>query len=67
MNTSFDKTIKIWDNTFKLWSSNPKTHSEDVLVLKVKNNSVLISGALDGTIHFWNTDYFVLDKIIYIY
>ena len=64
--TSFDKTIKIWDNTFQLWASVSNAHSKDVLALKEINESVLISSSLDGTINFWITDHFTLNKTFYV-
>ena len=66
VSTSFDKTIKIWDSSFKLWSSVSDAHSAPILALKVKKNSVLISSSQDGTITFWNTNYFILDDSFYI-
>ena len=65
--TSFGKTIKIWDSSFQLWSSLSNAHSKDVLAIKQKNESVLISSSLDGSINFWNTDYLFLNKTIYIH
>ena len=67
VSTSFDKTIKIWDNSFNLWSSTSNAHSKAILALKVKNNQELVSSSQDGTIHFWNTDYFILNKTIFIH
>jgi len=67
VSTSLDKTIKIWDNSFKLWSSTSNAHSIGAVALKVKNNGDLISSSQDGSIHFWNTDYFILNNTIYIY
>ena len=67
VSTSFDKTIKIWDNSFNLWSSTSNAHSKSILALKVKNNQELVSSSQDGTIHFWYTDYFILNKTIYIH
>ncbi len=67
ISTSFDKTIKIWDHSFQLWTSTPNAHSKAILKLKVKNNGDLISSSQDGTIYFWNTDHFILNKTIYIH
>jgi len=67
VSTSFDRTIKIWDNSLRLWSSVNNSHSKDVLALRVKNESVLMSSSLDGTVHFWNTDHFILNKTIYVH
>jgi len=63
--TSLDKTIKIWDNSFEMWSS--VNLSEAILAIKVKTNGDLIGGSQDGKIHFWITDYLIFDKTIYIY
>ncbi len=52
---------------FKLWSSTSNAHSIGAVALKVKNNGDLISSSQDGSIHFWNTDYFILNNTIYIY
>ena len=67
VSTSFDKTIKIWDNSFQLWSSFSNAHTKPILALKVKNKMDFVSSSQDGTIHFWNTDYFILNKTIYIH
>jgi WD40 repeat protein len=67
VSSSLDKTIKIWDNSFQLWSSTSDSHLKGILVLKVKRNGDLISGSQDGTIHFWNTDHFILNNSIYIH
>jgi len=67
VSTSFDKTIKIWDNSFNLWSSTFNAHSKAILALKAKTNNYLVSCSQDGTIHFWNTDILILNKTIYIH
>ncbi len=67
MSTSFDKEIRIWDNSFNLWSSFSNANTKAILALKVKNNHDLVSSSQDGTIHFWNTDHFILNNTIYIH
>jgi len=67
VSTSFDETIKIWDNSFNLWSSTSNAHSKAILALKVKSNHDLVSSSQDGTIQVWNTVYFILNKTIHIY
>jgi WD40 repeat protein len=67
VSTSLDKTIKIWDNSFQMWSSTSDSHSKGILALKVKSNGDLISSSQDGTIQFWNTDHFILNNTIYIH
>jgi WD40 repeat protein len=65
--TSLDKTIKIWNNSFQLWSSTSDSHLKGIVALKVKSNGDLISSSQDGTIHFWNTEHFILNNTIYTY
>ena len=65
--TSFDKTIKIWDNSFNLWSSTSNAHSKAILALKIKTKDHLVSCSQDGTINFWKTDILILNKTIYIH
>ena len=67
VSSSLDRTIKIWDHSFQLWSSTSNAHSKGVVALKVKNNGDLISSSQDGSIHFWNTDHFILNNTIYIH
>jgi WD40 repeat protein len=67
VSTSLDRSIKIWNNSFRLWSSTSESHSKGVVALKVKSNGNLISSSQDGTIHFWNTEHFILNNTIYIY
>ncbi len=67
VSTSFDKTIKIWDSSFNLWSSTSNAHSKAILALKVKSNDDLVSSSQDGSVHYWNTDYFILNETIYFH
>jgi WD40 repeat protein len=50
-----------------LWSSTSNAHSKPILALKVKQNDQLVSSSQDGTIHFWDTDYFILNQTIYFH
>ena len=52
VSSSFDKTIKIWENSFQLWQSTSDSHLKGILALKVKRNGDLVSSSQDGTIHF---------------
>ncbi len=67
VSSSLNKLIKIWNNSFQLWSSTSESHSKGVVALKVKSNGDLISSSQDGTIHFWNTDHLILNNTIYIH
>jgi len=67
VSTSLDKTIKIWDNSFNLWSSTSNAHSKAILALKLKRNDDLVSSSQDGSVHYWNTDYFILNNTFYIH
>ncbi len=67
VSTSFDITIKIWNNCFNLWSSTFNAHSKAILALKVKSNDDLVSSSQDGSVHYWNTDYFILNETIYFH
>ncbi len=67
VSTSLDKTIKIWDNSFNLWSSKYHAHENGIVALKVNTNGDLISSSQDGVISFWNTDHFILNNTLYIH
>ena len=67
VSTSLDKTIKIWDSLFQLWSTKSDSHLKEIVALKVKNNGDLISSSQDETIYFWNTDNFILNNTVYIH
>jgi hypothetical protein len=47
-----DRTIKIWDNSFQLWSSTSDSNLKGIVTLKVKRNGELISSSQDGTIFY---------------
>ena len=59
--------IKIWDNSFNLWSSKYHAHEKGIVALKVNTNGDLISSSQDGVISFWNTDHFILNNTLYIH